>query len=190
MGYFRGSEGAAFGRSLMDSVRGNPLPAAITTVGLAWLMASNPRGSSPTSSASAGLPAGLPIYGHNDHGATMTRLSTARSSVTRGVDEAEDLYTARLDQAHGQAIGLARHAEETTESFGRRVKNAVAAVEQAVAGKASDLRDHAGSLAGSAGGALSSFAASAQSAAQDASAYATGAFSQGPSWPARIAATS
>ena len=26
MGYFRGSEGAAFGRSLLDNVRGNPMP--------------------------------------------------------------------------------------------------------------------------------------------------------------------
>jgi hypothetical protein len=27
MGYFRGNEGAAFGRNLVDSVRGNPMPA-------------------------------------------------------------------------------------------------------------------------------------------------------------------
>ena len=43
MKYFRGSEGADFGRNLLDSVRANPLPAALTGIGLAWLMASGPR---------------------------------------------------------------------------------------------------------------------------------------------------
>ena len=44
MSYFRGSEGAAFGQNLVANIRANPMPAAITGVGLAWLMASNPRG--------------------------------------------------------------------------------------------------------------------------------------------------
>ena len=43
MDYFRGSEGADFTRNLMDSVRNNPLPAALTGIGLTWLMASNPH---------------------------------------------------------------------------------------------------------------------------------------------------
>lgn len=54
MGYFRGSEGAAFGQNLVANIRANPMPAAITGIGLAWLMASNPRGthSRPPSSRS------------------------------------------------------------------------------------------------------------------------------------------
>jgi hypothetical protein len=32
MTYFRGSEGAEFGRSLLDSVKSNPLPAALTGI--------------------------------------------------------------------------------------------------------------------------------------------------------------
>ena len=43
LGYFRGSEGGDFARNLMDSVRDNPLPAALTGIGLTWLMASNPK---------------------------------------------------------------------------------------------------------------------------------------------------
>ena len=39
LGYFRGSEGRDFARNLMDSVRNNPLPAALTRIGLTWLMA-------------------------------------------------------------------------------------------------------------------------------------------------------
>lgn len=45
MRYFRGSEGADFGRSLVANVRSNPLPAALTGVGLVWLMASSQRSS-------------------------------------------------------------------------------------------------------------------------------------------------
>src|SRR3954451_15711571 len=41
MAYFRGSEGADFTRNLTDNVRSNPLPAALTGIGLTWLMASN-----------------------------------------------------------------------------------------------------------------------------------------------------
>ena len=39
MAYFRDSGGGDFGRNLMTSVRSNPLPAAITGIGLAWLQA-------------------------------------------------------------------------------------------------------------------------------------------------------
>src|ERR1700744_3093997 len=41
MTYFRGSEGGDFARNLMTSVRDNPLPAALTGIGLTWLMASS-----------------------------------------------------------------------------------------------------------------------------------------------------
>ena len=174
MGYFRGSEGAEFGRSLLDSVRGNPLPAAITTVGLAWLMASNPRGPQAKSSATR-----HPIYGHDDHGATLARLTAARQGVTRVADEPEQAYTARLDLAHGEAIGLARHTEETPESFGARIRHAVSTVEEAVTGKAHDLRDQAGSAAGAAGTAIGAFGSSAQGKLQDAMSQASSAFASG-----------
>ena len=72
MGYFRSSEGAAFGQNLVANVRANPMPAAITGIGLAWLMASNPRaGAVPPGSVSA---AGLQHYGRENHAATMTRV--------------------------------------------------------------------------------------------------------------------
>ena len=178
MGYFRGSEGAAFGRSLMDSVQGNPMPAAITTVGLAWLLASNPRaGTSGMSGARS--PARLPIYGHDDHTATMARLDAVKQTVARDAGEPEHAYSARLDMARGQAIGLARHTEETTESFSERIRHAIGAIGDAVTGKAHDLQEQAGSAASTAGGAVGAFGATAQGALQDAAAYAGGALSSG-----------
>ncbi len=175
MSYFRGSEGAAFGRSLMDNVRTNPMPAAITTVGLAWLMSSNPRGS--TGSTAQNTVGRLPTYGHDDHTATLSRLDTAQSSVTRTAGEADHAYTDRLNTARGQAIGLARHAEETSESFGDRVSSAVSAIQQAVTGKAQDLASQAGGALESARSAIGSFGSSAGGAVQDAAAYAGNAFS-------------
>ncbi len=180
MGYFRGSEGAAFGRSLLDNVRGNPMPAAVTTIGLAWLMASNPRGATPgAAGTSAGPSTRLPIYGHDDHTATLARLNTVQQAVGRTAGEPEHAYSARLDTARGEAIGLTRHTQETTESFGERIRHVVTSIENAVSGKAHDLRNQAGSAVGAAGGVAGALGTSAQGALQDAAAYAGGAFSSG-----------
>ena len=180
MGYFRGSEGAEFGRSLLANVRGNPMPAAITTIGLAWLMASKPRpatsGGDPVAGRSAGS---LGIYGQDDHHATMERLDSARAKVGRLAGETDHAYSARVDMAHGEAIGFARHPEETTESFGQRIRHAVSAVQQSVTAKGHDLRDQAGGMASAAAGAAGSAGASAQGAVQDALSYAGGALSSG-----------
>ena len=178
MGYFRGSEGAAFGRSLLDNVRGNPMPAAVTTIGLAWLMASNPRAGTSGPLGTSTSPR-LPIYGHDDHAATMARLNTVQQTMARDAGEPEHAYSARLDMARGEAIGLARHTEETSESFSERIRHAITAIEDAVTGKAHDLRNQAGSAVGAAGEAVGSFGTAAQGKMQDAAAYAGGALSAG-----------
>ena len=174
MGYFRGSEGADFGRSLLDNVKGNPLPAALTGIGLAWLMAASPRqgaaGQAPawTAAGRVRVYGGSPGLDRGDHEVMVTRVRTAEQGVARQQGEAEHAYTARLDEARGQAIGLARNAQETTESFGQRIRDAVAAAEQAVAGSMHDVRDQVG-------GAVSTLGTTAQGAAQ----RAGGALAQG-----------
>ena len=174
MGYFRGSEGAAFGQNLVANVRANPMPAAITGIGLAWLMASNPRTGSvaPLSSST-----GLHHYGRDDHAATITRVRDAEQRLMRQTGEADHAYTARLDAARGEAIGLARHTQETTESFGARVRDALASVERAVSEVAHDARDQAAGAMGAASNALSSLGSSVQGAAQGAAGYAGSAIS-------------
>ena len=182
MGYFRGSEGADIGRSLLDNVRGNPMPAALTGIGLAWLMASNPRGTPPASPPLGRTTLGssrVHVYGREDYGATMARVRDAEGAAPRAAGEPDHTYSARLDQVRGQAIGLARHAQETTESFGQRVRDALAAVQDAVRGSAHDLRDQAGSALGAAGSAAGSLGASAGSAAQGAMSSMGGMLSQG-----------
>ncbi len=171
MGYFRGSEGAAFGQNLVANIRANPMPAAITGIGLAWLMASNPRaGSTPASTAPS---ARLHHYGREDYSATMTRIREAEQGITRHSEEAEDAYSARLDAARGQAIGLAQHAQETTASFAQRVRDALSAAQQSVSDTAHDVRDQVSGAVGAAAGAIGSLGSSAQGVAG----YAGGALS-------------
>ena len=184
MGYFRGSDGAEFGRSLMDSVRTNPMPAAVTAIGLAWLMASKPKAQAAGSAgwgefgSTAPKATGPHLYGREDYGATMARVREAERSVARQPNEAEHTYSSRLDDVRGQAIGLARHAQETTDSFGQRVRDALAAAEQAIAGAASGLASQAGGAASAVGSTASSLGASAQNAAQGIVQSAIGALSQ------------
>ncbi len=181
MGYFRGSEGAAFGANLLDQVRANPMPAAITTVGLAWLMSSNTRpGAQPaTAPVATSQIRRLPIYGHDDHTATLARLDTIGKSTLRASNEPEHDYAARLDAAHGQAIGLARHGEESAQSFGERVRHAVAALQDAATSRAHDLTDQATGMAGAATDAFGRATTATQGAISNAAASAGSALSAG-----------
>jgi hypothetical protein len=182
MGYFRGSEGANFGRNLLDNVRGNPMPAAITAIGLAWLMASKQSSSQPSSSTAREDGVGRlrsQIYGGDDHAATMLRLQEAETAAPRGSEEADDTYSARLDDARGQAIGLARHAQETTQSFGERISAALAAMQGAVANTAQGVSDQVGSAANAASSRTSGMGATAQDAAHGAIQSVGGALSRG-----------
>jgi hypothetical protein len=179
MRYFRGKEGAEFGRNLVESVRGNPLPAAITGIGLTWLMASNPRPAGqtppPRNVAADFSYRGAAGTSHGSYEATTARVRTAEQGVTRGPDEAEHVYAGRVDVARGQALGLARHSDESTESFSDRVRSALASAQQAVAGTAHSLRDQAGGVAGSLGHAVQGAGQSIGGAAQ----RAGGAMAQG-----------
>ncbi len=157
MAYFRGKEGAEFGRNLLGSVRSNPLPAAITGIGLAWLMASKPRAgtsaqvSTATGSSRVRVYQGTPDLGLDSHGAMTTRLRDAELGVTQEHGEAEAVYAARLDDARGQAIGLSRHAEENPASYSQRIRDTLTAAQEAVTRGAHDLRDQVGDAAISVG---------------------------------------
>ena len=155
MGYFRGSEGADFGRNLLDSVKSNPLPAALTGIGLAWLMASNPNPRhdpadeppiSPGSSRVRVFGGAGPVPTTYD--AMTARVRSAEQGVVRQQGEAEHIYNTRLNEARGQAMGLTRQAQETAESFGQRIQDGLSAAAQTVTQGAHDLRDQVGGAAG------------------------------------------
>ena len=181
--YFRGKEGADFGRSLVDSVRANPLPAALTGIGLTWLMASNPRGGAGTSvTAGKGrvrVYRGAPDFNQNVHDAMTARVQAMERDIAREHGETEQAYADRLDAARGQAAGLARQAQETAESFRKRISDALAGAKQTLVDGAYDLRDQAGEAANSLGSTAQGVASSIGSATQGAAQRAGGALTYG-----------
>lgn len=156
MRYFRGSEGGDFARNLMDSVRSNPLPAALTGIGLTWLMASNPRPqNAATGSDTTITPGTRALHGEiqefsapggaawTSHEELDTHIRRAEQEVVRQDDEAEAAYRARLDEARGKALGVARETQDTHESFGKRVQDALGAARQSLTQGAQGLSDRA-----------------------------------------------
>jgi Protein of unknown function (DUF3618) len=159
MGYFRGNEGGDFARNLMESVRSNPMPAALTGIGLAWLMASNPK-KNVSGTTTPVLDGDRQVQGSSassrpawaTHDEFDRHLLTAEHEVTRHDEEAEPDYRGRLDIARGRVLGVARQSEDTQESFGDRVKDAIAATRQSITQSAYDLQSRASDATSQAGG--------------------------------------
>src|SRR5439155_18308784 len=146
-GYLRGSQGAEFANNLMATLRSNPVPAALTGIGLVWLMASGARAPALAHNGDGtDRPVPYPRYASEpDYMAEPeddigSRLRRAEQDVVRWATESEESFNARLDAARCAVLGLVREAEETAESFGTRLREAVAAAKQKVAATAHDLR--------------------------------------------------
>lgn len=143
--YLRTNDGARFTRNLGASVRDNPMPAALTGIGLAWLMASNAtRGAGTKGQASVAM------HLHD-------RAHHAGIAVIRLPDETEHAHRARIDDARGSVLGVHRRASEPAESYSSRLSDAMATAKQwasqvqdragdqidAMSGQMSDMRDQA-----------------------------------------------
>jgi hypothetical protein len=142
---FRGSEGGDFARNLMSSVQNNPMPAALTGIGLAWLMASN---SQPKPASTSPVPVEIPP--HLDGSSAEPWANTnefdrhirgVEAGVVRQDDEEESTFHSRVDEARGKAIGLVRDAQDTTETFAKRVQDGLAAARGSVMDAARKLAD-------------------------------------------------
>jgi len=152
MGYFRGSEGAEFGRSLLDSVKSHPLPAALTGIGLAWLMAANshPQQTSVTEKVmSTGSQNGKRWKTVEDFD---RHLRSAEEGVVRQTNEAEAAYRRRLDDAKGEALGVVRQAKDTANSFGKRIQDAISTTKESLTQAAQSVGDKATEAAGQVSG--------------------------------------
>jgi hypothetical protein len=135
------------------------MPAALTGIGLAWLMASHPKknvsgtttpvldGNRQVQGSSASSRAAWATHDEFDR-----HLLTAEHEVARHDEEAEPDYRGRLDIARGQVLGVARQSEDTQESFGDRVKDAIAATRQSITQSAYDLQSRASDATSQAGG--------------------------------------
>jgi hypothetical protein len=152
MEYLRNSQGGDFGRNLMTSVRNNPLPAAITGIGLAWLMVSGSGVTAGNGVLSRPSPRNAPTPDSSDWDWDKEdldrRLSDAELGVVRCENETEDAWRTRLDAARGSVVGVAREAGETADSFVHRIADAIGNAKQSVMRKVHDMQDRAADTSG------------------------------------------
>ncbi len=128
--YLRTGQGAAFTRNLGVSVRENPVPAVITGIGLAWLMASSNKPS----------PAYPPSYNLHE------RAHQAGLGVTRLSHDTDDTHRSRIDDARAAVLGVRRQASESSDAFSTRIQDAMAAAREWTSGATAHLQDSASSL--------------------------------------------
>lgn len=130
--YLRGGEGSDFTNNLILRARANPIPVALTGIGLAWLMASG--------STSRAAP---PRVKQNDNDLDA-RLRAAEEGVVRHDQDDDASFLSRLDEARGNVMGLVREASEDAFSYARRVKDGVSSAAQMVRQTSHDVATGAG----------------------------------------------
>lgn len=140
----RGSEGGAFANDLLQSIRANPLPAALTGIGLAWLMASNPRPAAPSGT----MPAQRRWSSNDELDREIARVSTV---LPRYDDEDALAYEGRVNEAKGSLLGVSRSVEDTHESFSQKIAHALKAAKERIADAGQGVVDQIGALASKAG---------------------------------------
>ena len=138
--YFQGGDGADFTQGLVSKLKANPLPAAMAGIGIAWLMASSAK---PASLVRSSRSAPEPDY--------VVRLRNAEAGIVRGQDENPEVHASRLDEARGKVLGVARDTSDTAQSYGQKIKDAVASAAQSVRETTHDLTTHASDTAGNLG---------------------------------------
>lgn len=160
LSYVRNGQGAAFVRNLGSDLRDNPLPVALTALGVAWLaVASN----MPT--RRNGTRDVVPYDQAQSWRATTDDLADrarrAGDAVTRAAEDTEDAFHARVAEARARVMGLQQDAAETASAFADRVQQAMdAAQERAresferMRQSAADLRDGIASTGRQAGAAM------------------------------------
>ena len=108
-------QGVDFGQNLSTQVRNNPLPAVITGVGLAWLMASSSRPPVDAPSRSGSLSDAV--------GGISSGMSSARSrlgeSVSGAKDSVQSAASAVADSGRAGARGAARAGQSIVDASAR-----------------------------------------------------------------------
>lgn len=125
LAYVRDGQGAVFMRNLGAGVRDNPLPVALTGLGLAWLAVASSMNGGRGSSERAVVPyqPGPSFAAARDDIAQRARA--AGDALSSAADETEDAFRARVAEARARVLGVQRQAEETAAAFSERVQQAL-----------------------------------------------------------------
>ncbi|HEX5327394.1 MAG TPA: DUF3618 domain-containing protein [Acetobacteraceae bacterium] len=141
--YLRTSGGAEFARHLGETARERPMPVVLAGIGIAWLMMAGPRPHErvvyregtvrrpPYRSGMGGDGADhWPGQTHEDD--PVRRAWEAGKAVARQDSESDTDFRARVTEARGKALGVARQAQDTAQSFADRVEEALFAARDSV----------------------------------------------------------
>lgn len=141
LNYLRHGQGAEFARNLGTQLRDNPLPVAVTGIGLAWLMATSAWSMNRGSRSPVGPTTEWP--GTDAYDDIAARAQRAGDAVTRLAGETEDAFQLRVGQARAQILGLQRDAAETAAVFLERVQQSFASAQQTARERLAQLGDAA-----------------------------------------------
>jgi ElaB/YqjD/DUF883 family membrane-anchored ribosome-binding protein len=137
--YLRQGEGAAFVRNLGADLRDNPLPVAVTGIGLAWLMSASAL-SNMDASHTAGRNGMTADQLYDEIGA---RAQRAGESLNRLAGESEEAFQTRVAEARAQSLGIQRDIAETADAFVDRVQQALDTVQQNARDRLEQMRQMA-----------------------------------------------
>jgi len=146
--YFRGGDGSGFTNELIGKAKANPLPIALTAIGIAWLMASSQQRDVPAAKSNA--PTKSP-YGDD----LDARLRRAEGDVDRSSYDDDAGYAAGLDTARGHVLGIVRSASDTAASYTQRIKEALTAANHSVRQASHDLTSSSSKALGQLGDSIS-----------------------------------
>lgn len=142
LAYLRNGQGAEFVRKLGDDVRDNPLPVALTGLGVAWLaVASTVRRDQPASRAVVPYDQARASRSTGDEDDIAERARRAGDAVTRGAEDTEEAFRARVAEARARILGVQRDAAETASAYADRVQQSLEAAQNRASETLRRMRD-------------------------------------------------
>lgn len=129
--------GGEFGHNFARRVQNNPVPLALMTASLAWLMISDSRGGNSTRKGDVSYTPDAPAstaYGYQaqedfddldesdyDTLEQHDRFHSSADEIKRQSEEDNEAYNRRLYEARAKALGLRQNVEEQANAFNERV---------------------------------------------------------------------
>jgi hypothetical protein len=143
-----GSSAKGFGSTLVETVKGNPVPAALAGIGLGWLFMSSRKQSSSGSSNggySSKYGASLPGYnpGYSGQSGYYSRQQAGGPSLGDRLSGTQDTVSDLAGQAQDKASNVAGQVQGTAGQMAGQAQDAASQV-------AGRVQDTAGQLAGTA----------------------------------------
>ncbi len=116
--------GGDIGRSAMNSVKANPLPLALTGIGLAWMMMNDVQGkhaSSTANGSAATKDTGLRSDGQSMGHRAAETADDLRDRMRQGTEELSEAARARVVEARERAYRARLEVERRTGNAGRQM---------------------------------------------------------------------